>query len=71
LREDEHCGCGNPHKLYGQCCRNDDLARNQIAEALKFTLHMAGGLRKPPSSLVEFLLQRLHPPSIAHLLAQQ
>jgi len=64
LREDEHCGCGNSHKLYGHCCRNDDFARNQIVEALRFTLHMAGGLRKPPSTLVKFLLERLRPPSI-------
>lgn len=62
LREDEYCGCANSHKLYGQCCMESDLARNRIAEAIKFTLRMGGGLRKPPRAVVNFLLERVEPP---------
>ncbi|MGY2492012.1 hypothetical protein [Cupriavidus sp. CP313] len=57
MRADEYCGCGTS-QLYGKCCRDADLARNQIQEALLFTRGMRGGLRKPPMSLMTFLRNR-------------
>lgn len=68
LREDEHCGCGQSDKLYGECCRNKDLARSRIADAVNFNLHFSGGLRKPPSSVVKFIHEQIEPPQFSDLL---
>lgn len=55
LREDEHCGCERYTKLYGKCCWDADRALSQIREAVLFTLRMHGGLRRPPSAILNFL----------------
>ena len=69
LREDEYCGCEAKHpKLYGECCRGKDLASDRLADAIHFTLRMAGGLRNPPTSVCKFvhgLISR--PPSLSNL----
>jgi hypothetical protein len=67
LRKDEHCGCANSQKLYGQCCMENDLERNRIFDAIRFTVLMRGGLRKPPRSIVRFLLERAEPPPLSLL----
>jgi hypothetical protein len=72
LKENEHCGCQNSHKLYGECCRNTDLggrglAPNRLALAIDFTFRFAGGLRKPPAAVLRFLRDRVVPPSFSNL----
>ncbi|WP_175728663.1 hypothetical protein [Burkholderia ambifaria] len=62
LRADEYCGCGKSNQLYGKCCRDADLAGNQLREALAFTIDMHSGLRRPPQSIVEFLHDRTRVP---------
>ncbi|KGX66923.1 hypothetical protein Y027_261 [Burkholderia pseudomallei TSV5] len=68
LRADEYCGCGTS-RLYGKCCRDADLARNQVREAVAFTIDMRGGLRRPPASLVNFLRDRGRTPDLGDVLA--
>ncbi|MDR6495605.1 hypothetical protein J2797_005529 [Paraburkholderia terricola] len=62
LREDEYCGCARYTQLYGKCCRDADRALSQIREAVLFTLGMHGGLRQPPSAIVNFLRNSSFPP---------
>lgn len=68
LREDEYCGCGKSEKLYGECCREKDLARNRMADAVDFILHFSGGLRSPPNSVTRFVREQTgSPPRISEL----
>ncbi len=68
LREDEHCGCGEPNKLYGECCRDADLARNQLADAINFVITFSGGLREPPSAITRSLREHSEPPALTTLV---
>lgn len=68
LKGDEHCGCGKSDKLYGECCRDNDLARNRVADAVNFLLRYSGGLRQPPSSVVRFVREQIGPPQFGDLL---
>lgn len=71
LREDEYCGCALGEKLHGECCRNKDLARNRIADAVSFFVFSGGRLREPPEAVVHFVRQeKTIPPWIGDLLAQ-
>lgn len=67
LRADEYCGCGKL-QLYGKCCRDADVARNQIQAALLFTADMRGGLRCPPTSILAFLRHRDRVPDLRDIL---
>lgn len=69
LRADEHCGCGKTDKLYGECCREKDLARNQVADAVNFIVATEGGLRKPPDAVTRFIRKQIEPPQFSDLLA--
>lgn len=66
LQYDEHCGCGS-NKLYGECCGDQDLAGNRIADAVYFLVR-TGGLRKPPAAVVTFVNKQTAPPNIEDLL---
>lgn len=68
LREDERCGCGKTDKLYGECCRKNDMARNQLADAVSFVVHSGGGLRKPPVAVMMFIHEQIEPPRFRDLL---
>jgi hypothetical protein len=69
IRDDEHCGCGESDKLYGECCRDKDLARDRIADAVNFIVRSSGGLREPPSSVARFIREQINPPRFSDLLA--
>lgn len=68
LREDEYCGCEMSNKLYGQCCKERDLERDILADAVNFTINHAGGIRKPPEAILKFLHEREDPHQIFNLL---
>ncbi len=68
IQPDEYCGCGKSDNLYGKCCREKDLARNQIADAVNFLVCFAGGLREPSQSLVKFIHEQKDPPRLTSLL---
>ena len=51
LKADEHCGCSQSEKLYGECCMKKDFALNQISKVLDF-LWRTGGSRRPPEAVV-------------------
>jgi hypothetical protein len=68
LREDEYCGCGRTDRLYGECCRDKDLGRNRIADAVSFFFFSGGRLREPPEAIVQFAREARHPPKISDLL---
>ncbi len=70
LREDEYCGCGKSDELYGECCRDKDLARSQVADAVHFITCAAGGLRKPPDAVMRFARERIEPPRFSDLLVR-
>lgn len=61
LRADEYCGCGASDKLYGECCRDADLRRDRVADAVSFLLY-SGGVRNPPNAVVRFVRERVNPP---------
>lgn len=66
LHEDEHCGCGQSGKRYGECCREKDFAGNRIADAVKFVL--AFGSRRPPTAVSRFVYDQTNPPRIGDLI---
>jgi len=68
IREGEYCGCGKTDKLYGECCRDRDLARNRIADAVSFLLRASGGLREPPQEVTRFIREQKEPPRLCNLL---
>lgn len=67
LKVDEYCGCDKSDKLYGECCREKDLARNRIADAVNFVIGFAGGLREPPSAIVRSAREQSEPPALTDL----
>lgn len=68
VRADEHCGCGDSDRVYGECCRSKDLARDRIADAVHFIACVpGGGLRTPPRAVVEFVRQQKEPPTVRRL----
>ena len=69
LRDDEFCGCGNSDKLYGDCCKKQDLARDRVADALDFFDRTNGGSRTPPEAISKFISRGEEPPSIIALLS--
>ena len=68
LGKDEYCGCENRDSLYGDCCRDRDLARNRAADAVNFMLWTGGGRREPPLAIMRFLLEQKQAPQILDLL---
>jgi len=68
LKEDEYCGCGRFDRLYGECCRDRDVSRNRIADAVNFVIEFAGGLRNPPSAIVRSAREQSEPPPLNDLL---
>lgn len=69
LANDEFCGCNNSDKLYSECCKEKDLSRNQVRDAVHFIL-ATGGRREPPKSISEFIRTRNSFPSIIDLSSQ-
>ncbi len=71
LRDDEYCGCANSDRMYVDCCKKHDLARDQPADALDFLLNFAnGGSRTPPKDILKFIRHREEPPPIINFLSQ-
>lgn len=68
LKEDEFCGCGLSDKLYKDCCREKDLARDRVIDFLDFQLITGGKPRKPPKEIVDFVNNRNTPPSLNKIL---
>lgn len=66
LNEDELCGCGSLNKSYGECCRPNDLKRDQVADAVEF-ISLGGADRKPPEVVLRFMEERNNPPDIFSL----
>lgn len=68
LTEDEYCGCGESGKRYGECCREKDLARDQIADAAEFGFRY-NSLRKSPDAVMSFVRDQQEAPVLSDLLA--
>lgn len=68
IREDEQCGCGRSSVRYRDCCRDMDLNKNRMAEAVKFFVNCAGGLREPPGAIVRSVRDRTEPADLTSLL---
>lgn len=68
LRPDEYCGCGASDKLYGDCCREKDLAGDRIRAAVRFLFSSGGRLREAPEAVVRFARKAKNPPVIHELL---
>lgn len=69
LRDDEFCGCGNSDKLYIDCCKKQDLAKDGKADLIYFLRWANGGSRKPPEDILNFINRRKEPPPIIALLS--
>ncbi len=67
IRKDERCGCGAANKNYADCCRDGDLARDRIADAVNFVF-WSRGLRRPPEAVLTFMRDRKEPPPISLIL---
>ena len=50
-RDNEYCGCGASNKLYGDCCKHDDIAETEVADAVQFLFLP----RRPPTEVVNAL----------------
>lgn len=68
LKADEFCGCDRSEKLYADCCRDKDLALDQVAIALDFRLG-TGSERIPPKAIVDFICDRDNPPALNPMIA--
>lgn len=68
LTDDELCGCGSSDRRYSNCCKEFDLSRDRIAEAIKFCIFSGWTLRQPPTSIVKFIKNRERPPKISELV---
>jgi hypothetical protein len=66
LSADEHCGCANSERLYGECCMPKDMAGDRIAACLAF-FWRTGGFRVPPQPVVDFVRHGKTVPSVADL----
>ncbi len=69
LRSDEFCGCEHSDRLYGECCQDRDLKRNRIADAVNFAIKCHGGYRKPPDTVINFVLEQSKLPEINQLIS--
>jgi hypothetical protein len=67
LRPDEFCGCSKSGKLYRDCCREKDLNRDRVADAVDFLMRTGGGSRKPPNSVRKFAQMKDCPPMLAEV----
>jgi hypothetical protein len=71
LRDDEYCGCAHSDRMYADCCKKHDLARDRTADALDFLLNFTNrGLRTPPKEFLKFIRHREKPPPIINFLSQ-
>lgn len=71
LRDNEYCGCANSDRMYVDCCKKHDLARDQTADALDFLLNLPNcGLRTPPKDFLRLIRHREEPPPIINFLSQ-
>lgn len=68
LADDEHCGCGVSDKRYVDCCKDADLRRNRIFEAIKFGNFSHWAIRQPPEEVLQFMLYRNQLPAISGLI---
>jgi hypothetical protein len=68
LADNEHCGCGASDKRYVDCCKDADLRRNRIVEAIKFGLFSRWAIRQPPEDVLQFMLYRNQLPAISGLI---
>ena len=56
IRADERCGCASPRGRYGECCRERDLARDRIADAVDYLAFARWEIRKPLPAAREFVV---------------
>ena len=77
LRDDEYCGCDHSGRMYADCCKEHDLARDRAVDALFFLFKLTdGGVRKPPEDILKFIRHRKfirhneEPPPITNFLFQ-
>lgn len=68
VADDEHCGCGASDKRYVDCCKEADLRRNRITEAIKFGNFSLWSIRQPPEEVLQFMRYRIQPPVISGLI---
>lgn len=56
LRDDEYCGCDHSDRLYADCCKKHDLAKDKAAIAREFLVEYTnGGVRNPPKDILHFI----------------
>jgi hypothetical protein len=63
FHKDEFCSCGSEVR-YGQCCRDSDLARNRISDAIAFCLKPETGKREPSPAVFDVVLGLSDPPEL-------
>ena len=70
LRDDEYCGCLLGDRLYGDCCRDKDLRKIRVADAVSF-IYSPNWVREPPEAVVRFVRQeKKEPPRLDELLVR-
>lgn len=68
FRNNEYCGCQHSDRLYTDCCKERDLAQDQIAIEIDFWKNFAGSkIRTPPKAVVQFIADRKTLPRIEDL----
>jgi len=68
LKGNEFCGCQKSNFLYKDCCRESDLTRDRVADALDFRFK-TGQDREPPKIIVDFVINRDKPPEHNRMLS--
>jgi len=69
LKDDEFCGCDSPHKLYKNCCKQDDIESENAALARgQLNKLPNGGFRAPPKTISKFINGAINKPANMNLL---
>jgi hypothetical protein len=66
--DDECCSCGRSDLRYGDCCKESDMKRKRIEDAIQFCIFSGWTLRKPPTSILTFMQNVGQPPRISEIL---
>ena len=67
LKDNEFCGCEKSNLFYADCCKKQDLERNQIADIFDFW-RKYGKVRQPPTIVKDFVWTLSSPPPIREIL---
>lgn len=68
FRDGELCGCANSQRQYADCCKDSDLAKSRIREAIAFNNAIGWQDRNPPAAVYASMLIQRPPPELQDII---